>query len=99
MNETLQQTAVLSAQELAIATGSPTMHGTVTPRVQRLYQGMRAFGPPRVCLERAVLFTETFKETEHEPLVLRWAKALKRYAEKSSVTILADELIVGRPHT
>lgn len=102
MNETLQQQAVqpvLSAQEQAIVSGSPTMHGAVADRVQRLYQGMRAFGPPRVCLERSVLFTEAFKETEKEPLVLRWAKALKRYAEKSTVTILADELIVGRPHT
>src|SRR5262249_17511557 len=41
---------------------------------------------------------ESFKETENQPLVLRWAKALKRYAEKSTVVILDDELIVGRPN-
>jgi formate C-acetyltransferase len=50
-------------------------------------------------LERAVLFTETFKETEGQPLVLRWAKALKNFAEKGPVTIFDDELLVGRPNT
>jgi formate C-acetyltransferase len=89
----------LSAQEQAIESGAKSMHGPVTDRVLRLYEGMRAYGPPRVCLERSALFTESFKETEHDPLVLRWAKALKRYAEKSTVVILDDEVIVGRPNT
>jgi len=31
--------------------------------------------------------------------VLRWAKALKHFAEKVPVTIFPDELIVGRPNT
>ena len=88
----------LTTQEHAIAAGLRSIHGQVTDRVLRLFDGMRAYGPPRVCLERAVLFTESFKETEHEPLVLRWAKALKRFAEKSTVVILDDELIVGRPN-
>ena len=43
----------LSAEEQAIASGAKkAMHGTVTDRVQRLFEGMRAYGPPRVCLER-----------------------------------------------
>jgi formate C-acetyltransferase len=106
MTETVKRTptptpapAVLSAEEQAIAGGAKAMRGTVTDRVQRLFEGMRAYGPPRVCLERPVLFTESFKETENEPLVLRWAKALKRYADKATVAILDDELIVGRPNT
>ena len=41
--------------------------------------------PPRVALERAVYFTESFKTTEGQPLVLRWAKALKHIAENISV--------------
>jgi formate C-acetyltransferase len=89
----------LSAQEQAIAGGARSMHGPVSERVLRLYEGMRAYGPPRVCLERSVLFTESFRETEGQPLVLRWARALKNYAEKSTVAILDDELIVGRPNT
>ncbi|HOW71106.1 MAG TPA: pyruvate formate lyase family protein [Phycisphaerae bacterium] len=89
----------LSAQELAIANGKKVVHGTATDRVLRMYEAIRAYGPPRVALDRAVLFTESFKETENQPLVLRWAKALKHFAEKSPVTIFDDELIVGRPNT
>ena len=90
---------ILTSQEQAIESGSNVMHGTVTDRVERMYKAIRAFGPPRVTLDRAVLFTESFKETESQPLVLRWAKALKNFAEKVPVTIFPDELIVGRPNT
>ncbi|MFO1429949.1 MAG: pyruvate formate lyase family protein [Candidatus Competibacteraceae bacterium] len=89
----------LSAQEAAIEGGKKVMHGTVTDRVLRLYEAIRAYGPPRVSLDRAVLFTESFQETEGQPLVLRWAKALKHYAEKAPIAIFDDELIVGRPNT
>ena len=65
----------LSAQEEAIESGKQVMHGTVTDRVLRLYEAIHPSQPPRVALERAVLFTESFKETEGQPLVLRWAKA------------------------
>src|SRR5262249_8835192 len=41
----------------------------------------------------------SFKTTEGQPLVLRWAKALKHIAENMPVTIFDDELIVGRPNT
>jgi pyruvate formate-lyase/glycerol dehydratase family glycyl radical enzyme len=92
-------TAVLSAQEEAIQTGKKVVHGTVADRILRMYEAIRAYGPPRVTLGRAILFTESFKETEGQPLVLRWAKALKHYTEKASVSIFPDELIVGRPNT
>ena len=89
----------LSTQEAAIAGGSVVLHGTATERVVRMYEAIRAYGPPRVALDRGLLFTESFKETEGQPLVLRWAKALKRFAEKAPVAIFPDELIVGRPNT
>jgi len=89
----------LSAQEAAIAGGSDVLHGTATARVVRMYEAIRAYGPPRVALDRGVLFTESFKKTEGEPLVLRWAKALGHFAEKAPVAIFDDELIVGRPNT
>ena len=89
----------LSAQEAAIEGGSKVLHGTVTDRVLRLYAAIRAYGPPRVALDRGVLFTESFKETEGQPLVLRWAKALKHFAEEAPVAIFPDELIVGRPNS
>ena len=86
-------TATLSVQEEAIQAGKATLHSAVTDRVLRMYEAIRGFGPPRVTLDRAVLFTESFKETESQPLVLRWAKALKHFVEKVPVTIFPDELI------
>lgn len=90
---------VLSAQEEAIQGGKKTLHDGVTDRVLRLFEAIHPNHPPRVALERAVLFTESFKETEGQPLVLRWAKSLLRFAEKAPVCIFDDELIVGRPNT
>src|SRR5512144_2219671 len=89
----------LSTQEQAIIEGRKVLHGTVTDRVLRMFEAIRSYGPPRVALERAIYFTESFKATEGQPLVWRWAKALKHIAEKISVAIFDDELIVGRPNT
>lgn len=59
---------VLSAQEQAIESGKRIVHGTVTDRVLRLNDAIRSYGPPRVALERAVYFTESFKATEGQAL-------------------------------
>src|SRR5512142_1782891 len=91
--------SVLTAQEQAIFENKKLLRGTATDRVLRMFEAIRTAGPPRVALERAIYFTESFKTTECQPLVLRWAKALKNIAEKMSVAILDDELIVGRPCT
>src|SRR5512136_2953085 len=90
---------VLSAQEQAIESGKKVVHGTVTDRVLRILEAIRSYGPPRVALERAIYFTESFKTTEGQPSVLRWAKALKHITENISVAIFDDELIVGRANT
>src|SRR5512136_1859392 len=90
---------VLSTQEQAIVEGKKVLHGTVTNRVLSLFVAIRSSGPPRVALERVVYFTESFKATEGQPLVWRWAKALEHIAENISVAIFDDELIVGRPNT
>lgn len=92
-------TPTLTAQERAIAEGKKSLYENVSDRVLRMYEAIRAYGPPRVALDRAVLFTESFKETESQPLVVRWAKALKHYAEQAPIAIFDDELIVGRPNT
>ncbi|GAA3907968.1 glycyl radical protein [Sphingomonas limnosediminicola] len=89
----------LSSQERAIETGAKLLRGRVTDRVLRLHDAIRNYGPPQLTLERAVYFTESFKQTEGQPLVWRWAKALHHIAENISVTIFDDELIVGRPNT
>src|SRR5512141_1964672 len=88
--------AALSAQDAAIESGKKVLHGPATDRGLRMFEAIRTAGPPRVALERAVYFTESFKATECQPLVLRWAKALKNVAERISVAICDDELIVGR---
>ncbi len=64
-------------------------------RVKKLIQNVRGVRP-QIDIERGLYFTESFKETEGQPLILRWAKALYHYAEKSSVVIEEDQLIVGR---
>ncbi|HOW17932.1 MAG TPA: pyruvate formate lyase family protein, partial [Phycisphaerae bacterium] len=97
MNEAIAP--ALSRQEAAIEGGKKVLCGTVTDRVLRMFEAIRSSGPPRVALERAIYFTESFKTTEGQPLVWRWAKALKNIAEKMSVAIFDDELIVGRPCT
>ena len=81
---------ILSAREKTIVEGTKLLHGTATERIVRMFEAIRFSGPPRVALERAVYFTESFKTTEGQPLVLRWAKALKHIAENISVAIFDD---------
>jgi pyruvate formate-lyase/glycerol dehydratase family glycyl radical enzyme len=50
---------------------------------------------PKICPERARLYTESWKETEGEPVVIRRAMALKKVLEGMSIFIRTGELIVG----
>jgi pyruvate formate-lyase/glycerol dehydratase family glycyl radical enzyme len=98
MNATVR-IEMLSTQEAALMDGKRAVHDNVTDRVLRLFERVRNSGQPRVALERAVLFTESFQATEDQPMVLRWAKALKHVTENIGVHIFDDELIVGRPNS
>lgn len=51
---------------------------------------------PRIDIERAKYFTESFKTTEGQPLILRWAKALYHIAKNITVYIDDHQLLVGR---
>lgn len=51
---------------------------------------------PKIDIERARYFTDSFRTTEGEPLILRWAKALKNVAEHITVYIDPTQLVVGR---
>lgn len=64
------------------------------PRVSKLRAGM--LRKPELCVERAYLWTESYKGTESEPPIIRRAKALKNVLEKMTVHIEDGELIVGR---
>lgn len=64
-------------------------------KILEKFQGKR----PIIDIERAKYFTESFKQTEGQPLILRWAKALKHIAENITVYIDDYQLLVGRAGT
>ena len=51
---------------------------------------------PVIDADRARLFTESMKETEGQPLTLRWAKALMNIAKNIPVYIDDHQLLAGR---
>lgn len=51
---------------------------------------------PQIDIERGLYFTRSFRETEGEPLNVRWAKALLYYAGHATVYIDDDQLLAGR---
>lgn len=65
---------------------------------ERIYGIMNSFHQtvPHIDIERARYFTESMKETEGQPLPLRWSKALKNCAEKMTVYITPNQLLAGR---
>ena len=63
-------------------------------RIHRMLNGFRD-KPIRVNVERARLLTESFRQTEGQPVVMRWGKALAHILQNVSVHIDQDELIVG----
>lgn len=50
---------------------------------------------PQVCAERSRLFTEYFRQSEGEPIVLRRANAFRHVLQKMTIVIHEPELIVG----
>ncbi|MFX1487209.1 MAG: glycyl radical protein [Promethearchaeota archaeon] len=50
---------------------------------------------PSIGVERARLYTESMKQTETEPMVIRQAKAFAHMMDNIPVTIFPQELIVG----
>jgi formate C-acetyltransferase len=71
---------VLSPQEERIEQGTPI--GLVSEeaqrnraRIHRMLEGFRD-KPIRINLERARLLTESFRQTEGQPMVLRWGMAM-----------------------
>lgn len=51
---------------------------------------------PEICVERGYLMTQSYRETEGEPEVIRRAKALKKILAEMTIGIGDGELIVGR---
>ena len=51
---------------------------------------------PRLSMIRAKLLTDSFKETEGEPVILRYAKAMMHIAQNIPISIFEEDVIVGR---
>ncbi len=90
---------VLSPQEERLEKGLPI--GLVgeeaqkkRARIHKMLEGFRDM-PVRINVERARLLTESFKETEGQPVVLRWGKAVAHILRNVSVHIDENELVVG----
>ncbi|MBQ7916365.1 MAG: glycyl radical protein [Firmicutes bacterium] len=65
-----------------------------SPRIQKLIDHLYA-KMPVVEADRAVLLTESYKETEGEPMIIRRAKAFDHICRNIPIIIRPDELIVG----
>lgn len=50
---------------------------------------------PCVDIERSLVYTRTYKETESEDTIIRRAKAFKNYMSERTIDILPNELIIG----
>ena len=72
----------------------PELKQPITERTRKLRDEM-LFTTPRICTDRAVLYTESWKETEGQPLIQRRAKAFKKVLEEMPILIRPGELIVG----
>lgn len=65
-----------------------------SPRIDRLKAALFA-KMPEIEADRAVLVTESYKETEKLPVIERRAKAFSHILKNIPITIRDDELIVG----
>lgn len=66
-------------------------HARVFAILER-FEGTR----PGIDIERALYFTQSFRATEGQPLVLRWARALQHIAANITVYIDEGQLLAGR---
>ena len=66
---------------------------TVEKRIDRLRR--EAHRKPELCVERAVIFTRSYRETEGQPEIIRRAKALEKLLNEMTIRIEEDELLVG----
>ena len=64
-------------------------------RIKALKNRMRGDGWRRVCIERARYVTESYRQTEGEPSIIRRAKALNHVLSNMTIGIDGNELIVG----
>lgn len=66
---------------------------TTEKRIDRLRR--EAHRKPELCVERAVIITTSYRQTEGQPEIIRRAKALEKLLTKMTIRIEKDELLVG----
>ena len=66
----------------------------ITPRVQKL-RDMLFEKMPQIEADRAIIVTESYKQTENLPIIKRRSHAFRSIMEKLPITIREGELIVG----
>lgn len=67
---------------------------TKSDRIEKLKDDLYSV-TPEIESERAILITQSFKETEDYPVIIRRAKALEKILNKMTIVIRNGELIVG----
>ncbi|MGB8453555.1 MAG: glycyl radical protein [Anaerocolumna sp.] len=70
------------------------MEITKSPRIGRLIEDLYA-KMPEIEADRAYLLTESYKQTEQEPIIIRRAKAFEHILKNIPITIRENELIAG----
>ena len=65
-----------------------------SPRIDILKNALFA-NKPRIEADRAVLLTESYKATEHLPIIERRARAFSHILHNLPITIRDNELVVG----
>ncbi len=86
-----------SPQEVKLRSknGRLAFQGGLNGRIRNIYESFQD-SKSAVDVQRAKYFTESFKTTEGQPLILRWAKALYHIAENITVYIDDNQLLAGR---
>ncbi|BBB91135.1 MAG TPA: pyruvate formate lyase family protein [Methylomusa anaerophila] len=89
-------TALLSPQEQRLEDERQGRHQAAgRPRPYAIFNAIKGT-KPIIDIERAKYFTASFKTTEGQPLILRWAKALKHIAGNITVYIDDRQLLASR---
>lgn len=65
-----------------------------TKRVEKLKEEIFS-ATPYIEADRAIILTESFKETENEPIIIRKAKSLEKILNEIPIVIRDNELIIG----
>lgn len=102
MNMPSSENFVYSPQEISVIKNTPHSLGqdaSCHARFQKIYNRVFSDPTPYVDVNRAFHFTRSMMETEGEPVILRYAKALRHMADKMPVYIEDDQLLVGRVGT